>query len=213
MLVAEFVVEAAVLQRTLSAFPDIRLTHEAQYLTADGTVRLFFRMAGVDPATFESTLESDPTVTNARRIDRTDSTALYRVDFTVEGRAKSTFPRWAIDDVVLLEATGTPDGWRIRMRVPDRETLLEYREAYSTRGCSFALQSLSLDQSGGDGLELYLSPSQRDALVSAYELGYFEIPRRISQEELGVELGISAQSVSERLRRAVSSLVESLLGR
>lgn len=213
MLVAEFVVEAAVLQQTLSSFQDIRLSHEAQYLTDDGTVRLLFQMIGVDPATFETALETDPTVTSPRRIEETASATFYRVDFTAEGRSRSTFPRWAVDDVVLLGATGTPDGWRVRMRVPDRETLLEYREAYSARGCSFALQSLSLEQSESDGLELYLSPSQRDALISAYELGYFEIPRGISQDELGTELGISAQSVSERLRRAVSSLVESLLGR
>ncbi|WP_049920790.1 helix-turn-helix domain-containing protein [Halopiger djelfimassiliensis] len=209
MLVAEFAVGQTILHSTLEAFPDIRIVHEQQYRTGDDGIRLLFRMSGVDVSPFETAVDADPTVTNRRRLAAIESASFYRVDVTEYGRARSTFPRWCDDDVVLLEAHATHDGWQLRMRFPDRETLLEYREAYTARGCSFFLLSLCRKTDGGD--ETALTATQRKTLVRAYELGYFDVPRGVSQSELAAELGISSQSVSERLRRGVSALIESTL--
>jgi predicted DNA binding protein len=40
-------------------------------------------------------------------------------------------------------------------------------------------------------------------------MGYFEIPREASTSDIGDRLGISAQAVSERLRRGHRKLVTS----
>jgi hypothetical protein len=56
----------------------------------------------------------------------------------------------------------------------------------------------------GDGL----TDNQQEARRTAYELGYFDIPRQASLEAVAAELDISASSVSERLRRAQTRLVE-----
>lgn len=213
MLVAEYVVESTILHGTLTRFPDITLRHEAQYRTADDTIRLFFWMSGVDSETFETAIDDDPTVTNRRQLDAFESRYFYRVDFTPAGYRKSTMPMWSEDDVVLLEASGTHDGWRFRMRFPDRTTLTEYREAYVDRGCSFSLLSLQQGRPVDGDLESSLSPAQREALLTAYESGYFDIPRGITQRELSRKLNISSQSVSERLRRAISAMIESTLRR
>jgi predicted DNA binding protein len=45
----------------------------------------------------------------------------------------------------------------------------------------------------------------------AYERGFFEIPRRVTLDELGEELGISNQSVSERLHWSYGCLVENFV--
>ncbi|WP_394349503.1 helix-turn-helix domain-containing protein [Natronococcus pandeyae] len=57
-----------------------------------------------------------------------------------------------------------------------------------------------------------LTTPQREALACAVRHGYFEIPRRISLEELAAELGVTHQALSERLRRASDTLAAAELG-
>lgn len=213
MLVVEYVVESSVLHDTLSAYSDIAVYFEEQYRTRDDVIRLQFWMQHVNTVSFQSTLEGDQTVTNARRLGHVGDRTLFSVDLTSHGRGKSTVSMWSEDDVTLLSAHGRHEGWTKSMRFPDRSTLLRYREAYVDRGCSFFLLSLSHETEAEDGLTGGLTPTQRETLLIAYDSGYFAVPRQISQEELGTRLDISAQSVSERLRRAIQSLIESTLGR
>ncbi|EMA51406.1 helix-turn-helix domain-containing protein [Halococcus thailandensis] len=56
-----------------------------------------------------------------------------------------------------------------------------------------------------------LTAAQRETLLTALEEGYFAIPRDITTEGLGDRLGISDQAVSERLRRAQTTVFTSLL--
>ena len=55
-----------------------------------------------------------------------------------------------------------------------------------------------------------LTPVQRETVEAALELGYFDIPRGVSMEELAAELDITPNAVSERLRRAERTLLSSL---
>jgi len=71
----------------------------------------------------------------------------------------------------------------------------------------FGLERLTRDgepESPGDGL----TDRQYEALRTAYELGYFDIPRRASLDDVAEELDITASSVSERLRRAQTQLIQ-----
>lgn len=45
------------------------------------------------------------------------------------------------------------------------------------------------------------------ALASAVRGGYYDIPRRMSTQDLADEFGISDQAVTERFRRGIASLV------
>jgi len=105
----------------------------------------------------------------------------------------------------------TPTGWVQRGRFADRAAFDQLRTFWQ-RNAPFRLRHLSRvgpeadDRftSGGDGL----TDAQRAAVRTAHELGYFEIPRRASLDDVAAELDISASSCSERLRRAQSHLVE-----
>jgi len=44
--------------------------------------------------------------------------------------------------------------------------------------------------------EAALTDTQQEALVLAYERGYFESPHEVTMEELGDELGISQQAIA-----------------
>jgi predicted DNA binding protein len=55
-----------------------------------------------------------------------------------------------------------------------------------------------------------LSPRQREALVTAFEAGYYEIPREATTEDLGEALGVDRRTAEEHLRRAENKLLGAL---
>jgi predicted DNA binding protein len=57
-----------------------------------------------------------------------------------------------------------------------------------------------------------LTPAQAVALETAYEMGYFEIPRNATAGTVADELGISKSAFLERLRRGQSALLGTVLG-
>jgi hypothetical protein len=110
----------------------------------------------------------------------------------------------------------TPTGWVQTGRFADRAAFDELREFWQ-RNVPFRLRKLSRvgddardgvgtgsDADDGDGL----TDAQREAIRTANRLGYFEIPRTATLSDVAAELGISASSCSERLRRAQTHLVE-----
>ncbi len=52
-----------------------------------------------------------------------------------------------------------------------------------------------------------LTSKQLETLAKAYELGYFDLPARISADELATKLGLSRSTLSEHLRKAESKII------
>lgn len=55
-----------------------------------------------------------------------------------------------------------------------------------------------------------LSTRQREALLVARDLGYYEIPREATTEAIGEELGVERRTAENHLRRAENKLVDAL---
>ncbi|MFC4406027.1 helix-turn-helix domain-containing protein [Haloarchaeobius iranensis] len=100
----------------------------------------------------------------------------------------------------------TPTGWVQSGWFADRAAFDEFRRFWQDEG-EFTLRRLTRDgepEPPGDGL----TDPQREALRTAYEMGYFDVPRGASLDNVAAELGIGASAASERLRRAQTHLVE-----
>jgi hypothetical protein len=109
-------------------------------------------------------------------------------------------------DAIIERIEVLPDGWRQTGWFATRGAFNEF-SAFWQQNADFQLSRLTRDgesEPPGDGL----TDHQQEALRTAYELGYFDIPRRTSLQEVAAELDISASSVSERLRRAQTRLIE-----
>lgn len=52
-----------------------------------------------------------------------------------------------------------------------------------------------------------LTDRQREVVRTAYEMGYYEVPREISTEDIAAELDIDPSTVAEHLQRAERNLV------
>jgi len=61
-------------------------------------------------------------------------------------------------------------------------------------------------------IEAKMGQQRLELLENAYERGFFEVPRRVSEAELAEVLGISQSTVSERLRTAEHTLLGIVFG-
>ena len=57
-------------------------------------------------------------------------------------------------------------------------------------------------------LQDFLTDKQYETLMLAHRKGYYEIPRRITLEEIGDELGIKRIACQERIRRAEKKIID-----
>jgi predicted DNA binding protein len=53
-----------------------------------------------------------------------------------------------------------------------------------------------------------LTEKQREAIITAYKLGYYDIPRRINSEKLAKKLNIGNSALGEHLRMAERRLLD-----
>ncbi|EMA00750.1 HTH DNA binding domain-containing protein [Haloarcula vallismortis] len=112
----------------------------------------------------------------------------------------------ATADAIIEQITVTTDGWEQMGWFADRAAFTEFASFWQ-QNARFRLERLTQDtepKPPGNGL----TDRQLEALRTAYEMGHFEIPRRASLDAVAQELDISASSLSERLRRAQTQLIE-----
>lgn len=168
------------------------------------TGMFFFLVEAEDFQAFEAALERDHTVQESLLVADAATTRIYRLRHTPDTKLIS--PITTEMGGLMLEADGTDTGWSVRMQLPDRETLGDLWEFCDAEGIDFDIDHIySLDDVSVDGVGL--TDPQRDALLAAYEAGYFEEPRGTSLEELAAELGISPTAVGGRIRRGTSRLI------
>lgn len=210
MLVVEIQIDSPFLRETLTRVPEATISLEDLYRTEDSGI-VHFWVEGGDLATLEDALASDRTVTNVGQIVETETQSLYRVTCSDYGRHVVTFPSWGELDIGFLDATASHEGWEVRLRMPDRAALRAYREVCAEKGLGFQLSSIYEEQEAVTMSDAQLTASQREALLAAHELGYFEVPRHASLGDVAAQFDISPQAVSERLRRGAATLIETSL--
>lgn len=93
------------------------------------------------------------------------------------------------------------------MRFDDRSQLSDFQEYCDQEDISFELTQLHEITYPRTGARYGLTPKQNEALVTAWEMGYFETPRESSMAEVAENLEIVTSTLSERLRRAHDGLI------
>ncbi|WP_227374051.1 helix-turn-helix domain-containing protein [Haladaptatus halobius] len=113
-------------------------------------------------------------------------------------------------DATALIANAMDDEWRFRVRFADRKRLADVYESCRDADLSADVRTINELETPRSGSQR-LTPRQYQTLRSAAERGYYDVPREATTEDLADELGISHQTVSERLRRGHRNLVERIL--
>jgi predicted DNA binding protein len=87
--------------------------------------------------------------------------------------------------------------------------LLHYTNKWGDN--SFKILGLtSIDTKGGSLLSK-LTSRQRQMLLTAYALGYYDVPRRISSDELSIHLNVDKSTIVEHLRKAERKIIGSII--
>lgn len=110
---------------------------------------------------------------------------------------------------VLLAATGSADGWELRLRFTAHEGLSAFNAALADAGVPVTLRHLYNPTPPAE--RPTLSAEQHEALAAAHRRGFFEVPRRVTLVELAADLGISDSALSQRMRRGLAVAVEQAL--
>lgn len=207
MLIVEVRTDSPVLEKALARAPEAVVRYEELY---PGEYAFLFWVEGGDFTAFEEGLAVDPTVTDVVQLTETQTRRLYRVT-VVDGSSVTTVPVWPELSISMLELTGTHEGWNLQMRIADRDVLERYREACEKRNIQFRFEAIYEESGDATEATTRLTDSQREALTTARELGYFEIPRDASLADVANQCGVSSQAVSERIRRGTASLVDAVL--
>lgn len=207
-----FAHEDGALADTLDALDDLEVTVVPEASTDPVRDVYLFRFETDSPAELRRALEADPTVLNVEPMPVFEGEDVFAVEFAPEARLLA--PEVTDRDGFVLEArssnAGTqPRGWYERWSLPDRESLHDIWQYAVAEG--FEFEVLDFHEQGRADPE-YSGPNtpteqQREALVAAYERGYFAEPRETSLEELATELGISPTAVAGRLKRGMRSLI------
>ena len=204
--VAEFFVptDAFALGDALEAVPEMSVEVERLATHSREWVMPFIWASGGDLDEFEAALEADPTVVDVTILDRLDDVGLYMIQWSeqVESHVDAM-----IDQHAILQQAIADDEWYLKIRFSEEEHLSEFQEYFES---NFELHRKYRTTEPKRG-EFGLTPEQREALVVASELGYFSVPREATVEDIADRLGISANSVSQRLRRAHDALIQNTL--
>jgi len=164
----------------------------------------YFWVRGADAADVEAAFEAHDGVVEVVRIDSVDSEYLMRAKW--ESSYFGILSALAEANVVVLSGVGTSDGWNFEVRGENRAAISEFRTLCQEHDIPIEITAVhALLSVQGDDIEL--TDAQREALVLAYERGYFDSPRETTLDEMASELGISQQSLSSRLRRGHRRLV------
>lgn len=208
----QFAHEDGALADTLRAFPELAVTVIPQASTDPKRSVYLFRFDEEAMGNVQTALEADHTVQSVEQMPGFENGQILGVEFA-QG-TKLLAPRVTSEDGFVLEARSSPTsaslrGWRERWLLPDRESLHDIWEY--ARETDFEFEVLEFHQQG------HTDPSypglaapteeQREALVTAYQRGYFAEPRETSLEELADELDRSPTAVAGRLKRGMRSLV------
>jgi hypothetical protein len=115
----------------------------------------------------------------------------------------------AQDTVVIVPPIEIRSDRTIQMTVVGHPEDLQALSASVPDGITVEILTLG---EGVAGFETSLSERQRDALQIAWEIGYFEIPRRNGIEAVAAELDCAVSTASELLRRGQANVIGNALG-
>ncbi|MXV62472.1 bacterio-opsin activator [Natronorubrum sp. JWXQ-INN-674] len=206
-LIVEFELRTPILQTAAEAIRRIEL-EEVYRTESDEAKLLFWAFAdGFEP--FDAALADDSSIATYTVLDEVADRQLYSVVLSDRAADRLTYPVAAEHDVTILEIVVTTETL-VRARVPSRESLYAYRDRCLEKGVGFHLRRLYHEYET-EGDQYGVTDRQQEALLSAFDEGYFEVPRGTTLSTLAEEFEISDQALSARLRRGQANLLRHTL--
>ena len=197
---------AFALEHALSTVPEMAI--EADHLASHSPQEVFpfLWASGGDSDRFMEALEDDSTVDTAEIAEDTGDDVMYRLTW-IDGFC-DLIHEMVDHHAAIVNATAHQDEWMLRLRFAEEEMVSSFQHHFREKGHTFEVHQL-VHPSEPRQREFGLTAEQYEALITAVDMGYFSIPRTASVKEVGEALGISANAVSERIRRGCETFIRS----
>lgn len=197
--------EALALGIAFEDHPGARIELERIVPVEDGPLPYFWLSNGSgDLADIEAAIRDHEDTESLTELCETDDARLFHVAW--KPTVDSAMAALRTEHCGCRQATGTIEGWDLRVRFLDNDDLVAFNQKLTEEGVSVTLNRL---EEFSKSLEpTPLSAEQREALRLAREGGYFGVPRECTIADLAAEAGISQSAFSERLRRGMGRLVD-----
>ncbi|SFR97129.1 hypothetical protein SAMN05216559_1784 [Halomicrobium zhouii] len=209
--IAEFTVpsEDFALHHALTTAPDMVVEIERVVATMEDKIMPYFWVSGGDQADFEDAFRNDSSVANTTLVDRIEGSVLYRAEWTEN--VESLIYAYVDIGATILQATGRDEQWELQLRFDNRKKVSQFQDYCEENGIRFELSRLYEQKQPMASVQYGLTPKQRETLVTALDLGYYDLPQKSSMSDVATELGISQQAVSKRLHNGHKGLITNAL--
>lgn len=197
---------AFALGRILTDYTGVEIELERIVPTQERIIPLLW-VSGADPAPVRQTLLDDPIVDEATVLTETGGRTLFEVHWSPD--VNSIVKPVIESNARVLRATGTQDHWELRLQFNSRDDLAHFRERCHDHDVEIHLRRLFNPTWPDPGQTL--TSEQKDVILTAYENGFFEVPRETTLTEIAELIGISTNSASQRLRRGLSQVIREVL--
>jgi len=150
---------------------------------------------------FERTARSVPEIERIEQLETFTDGRLYKL--TWEDSVSPLVTEIIDNEGTILEAKGDTTRWRFELRFPDHTDVSQFfQDVTGDSDIDLRLKSLVQEvtyQSSED--TSVLTPKQQNAIQTALELGYYDVPREAYLEDVAEALDISPSATSSLLRR------------
>lgn len=147
-------------------------------------------------------LRDDRSVESVALLSEFDGNCLLHVTWAGEER---NVPPILGADASLLDASAYEGVWELQLFFPAEKDVNSIYDA--CEGAAVEVEAVTQLSDRSDSGYFGLTDRQYRTVFTAYESGYYDVPRGINQEELAELLGVSHQAISERLRRAHETVI------
>lgn len=198
------------LGETFQAIPAARVASEPVVASSFSASQSLLRTRAPDRQQLETAFDADPSVAEWTRVTGGASSWLYWIEWARSVSLAHQMLTGA--GAMILSAHGSGREWTVRILCPSREACSQTHTACTEHNLSPTIDAIRAVDSA-DLMQHGLTDAQYTALVQAYEMDYFTVPREVDLQTVADELAISHQALSERLRRAHKTMIETTLCR
>lgn len=177
-------------------------------LLDDGTAVMLYRLRGDLPEA-AAVLDACPEVIDADITEGAEGLAYIHIDANATVEA---LLRILLENEIVIDPPidCLPDG-AVRVTLVGRSDAIRRAVDAVPDHLTMSLESLGDYQPDSSQLVARLTDRQREILEAAVELGYYEVPRRATHDEIAAEVGLSAGTVGEHLRKVEGKVLSTLV--
>ena len=189
-------------------FPETTIELERVVPTPEA-VQPYFWVENVAGQTIQDFFEARKVFDDVTLVDSLGDQSLFRCRYPL-GEA-GLLTALVESGITLIYARGDSNGWSVHVRGDEKAALSAFDERCRGADVPVALQDIHAAAAPSSDHWPAVTDSQREALLLAYERGYYAEPREATLGDLAAEVGISRQAFADRLRRGYRTLIQSHL--